>query len=94
MVEHESTLSSESNGTMKSDPYFRADRRRLLWGGACAAVGTVLWLAFAHPLVALVFIALAVALMVWLVPKVWRALRAIVNRAAGWLSGSTHRPSP
>ena len=58
------------------------------------AVGTVLWLAFAHPLVALAFIALAVALMVWLVPKVWRALRAIVNRVAGWLSGSTHRPSP
>jgi hypothetical protein len=58
------------------------------------AVGTVLWLAFAHPLVALVFIALAVALMVWLVPKVWRALRAIVNRVADWLSGSTHRPSP
>jgi Domain of unknown function (DUF4126) len=58
------------------------------------AVGTVLWLAFAHPVVALVFIALAVALMVWLVPKVWRALRAIVNRVAGWLSGSTHRPTP
>jgi hypothetical protein len=58
------------------------------------AVGTVLWLAFAHPLVALVFIALAVALMVWLVPKVWRALRAIVNRVSDWLSGSTHRPSP
>jgi hypothetical protein len=58
------------------------------------AVGTVLWLAFAHPFVALVFIALAVALMVWLVPKVWRALRAIVNRVTGWLSGSTHRPTP
>ena len=58
------------------------------------AVGTVLWLAFAHPVIALVVIALAVALMVWLVPKVWRALRAIVNRVAGWFSGSAGRPTP
>lgn len=58
------------------------------------AVGTVLWLAFAHPIVALVVIALFVAGMIWLLPKVWRALRAIVNRVAGWLSGSAGRPAP
>jgi hypothetical protein len=58
------------------------------------AVGTVLWLAFAHPIVALVVIALFVAGMIWLLPKLWRALRAIVNRAAGWLSGSAGRPAP
>ena len=58
------------------------------------AVGTVLWLAFAHPMVALVVIALFVAGMIWLLPKLWRALRAIVNRVAGWLSGSAGRPAP
>jgi hypothetical protein len=58
------------------------------------AVGTVLWLAFAHPIVALVVIALFVAGMIWLLPKVWRALRAIVNRVAGWFSGSAGRPAP
>jgi hypothetical protein len=55
------------------------------------AVGTVLWLAFAHPLVALIVIALLVALMVWLIPKVWRMLRAIVNRIVDWFAGSSHR---
>lgn len=58
------------------------------------AVGTVLWLAFAHPIVALVVIALFVAGMIWLLPKLWRALRAIVTRVAGWLSGSAGRPAP
>jgi hypothetical protein len=34
------------------------------------AVGTVLWLAFAYPVAALVVLALLVALMLWLIPKV------------------------
>ena len=58
------------------------------------AVGTVLWLAFAHPIVALVVIALFVAGMIWLLPKVWRALRAIAGRFAGWFSGTPRRPIP
>ena len=37
----------------------------------------VLWLAFAHPLVALVVLAVLVALMIWLIPKVWRMIRAL-----------------
>ena len=58
------------------------------------AVGTVLWLAFAHPLVALIVIGLLVALMLWLIPRVWRMIRAIVNRIADWFSGSGPRRSP
>ena len=58
------------------------------------AVGTVLWLAFVHPLVALVVIVLLVALMIWLIPKVWRMIRAIVNRVVDWVAGSSHRPAP
>lgn len=52
------------------------------------AVGTILWLAFAHPVVALVVLALLVLLMLWLIPKVWRMLRAIVDRVVGWLDGT------
>ena len=58
------------------------------------AVGTVLWLAFAHPIVALVVIALLVALMIWLIPKVWRMIRAIVDRIVGWFAGSHRRSAP
>jgi hypothetical protein len=58
------------------------------------AVGTVLWLAFAHPLVALIVIGLLVALMFWLIPRVWRTIRAIVNRIVDWFTGSNQRPAP
>ena len=58
------------------------------------AVGTVLWLAFAHPLIALVVIAALVAVMIWLIPKVWRMLRIIATRIAGWLGGHGNRHSP
>lgn len=51
------------------------------------AVGTVLWLAFTHPIVALVVIAVLFALMIWLIPKVWRMIRAIAVRIAGWFGG-------
>jgi len=27
---------------------------------------------------------------VWLIPKVWRAIRAIVSRIAGWFGHSQH----
>ena len=58
------------------------------------AVGTVLWLAFAHPVAALVVLAVLVALMLWLLPKVWRALRAIARRIGAWLGAGGHRPAP
>jgi len=44
------------------------------------AVGGVLWLAFAYPLAALVAVALALALTIWLVPKFWRFLRSSFGR--------------
>ncbi len=58
------------------------------------AVGTILWLAFAHPVAALVVLALLVALMLWLIPKLWRTLRAIVNRILAWFDGGGPRSSP
>lgn len=58
------------------------------------AVGTVLWLAFAHPIAALVVLAVLVALMVWLIPKVWRMIRALFRRILGWFdaAGPHHPP--
>jgi len=58
------------------------------------AVGTVLWLAFAHPVIALIVLALLVALMIWLIPKVWRMIRRIAQRVQGWFEGSSQRPAP
>jgi hypothetical protein len=57
------------------------------------AVGTMLWLAFAHPIIALCLLAVLVAFTIWLIPKVWRMLRAIMDRIIGWFDRS-HRPSP
>jgi hypothetical protein len=54
--------------------------------GEDLAVGTLLWLAFAHPVAALVVLAVLVALTIWLIPKVWRMLRAIVARVTAWFA--------
>ena len=54
--------------------------------GEEVAVGTLLWLAFAHPAVALAVLAVLVGLTLWLIPKVWRMLRGIVTRVGGWFS--------
>lgn len=58
--------------------------------GEDLAVGTVLWLAFAHPLVALAVLATLTLLMIWLIPKVWRMLRAIVARIRTWGSNGAN----
>jgi hypothetical protein len=54
------------------------------------AVGTLLWLAIAHPIAALVVLALLVLFTIWLIPKVWRLLRALVDRMVHWFDGSRH----
>ncbi|HEX7327356.1 MAG TPA: DUF4126 domain-containing protein [Casimicrobiaceae bacterium] len=51
------------------------------------AVGGLLWLALAHPAAALVVLAVLVALVIWLLPKIWRTLRRMFERIAGWFSG-------
>jgi hypothetical protein len=54
------------------------------------AVGTVLWLAFAYPVAALCVLALIVAFTIWLIPKVWRMIRAMAERVVTFFDGS-HR---
>src|SRR5438309_9139620 len=58
--------------------------------GEDLAVGTVLWLAFSHPIAALVVIAALVALMIWLIPKIWRFIRRLFGRLSG-ASGASMR---
>ena len=50
-------------------------------------MGTLLWLAFAHPVAALVVLAVLVGLTIWLIPKVWRMVRGIFARIASAWSG-------
>lgn len=49
--------------------------------GEDLAVGVMLWLAWEHPVVAIVVLALLCVLMVWLIAKVWRFIGRLVERA-------------
>ena len=53
----------------------------------------MLWLAFAYPIAALCILALLVAFTIWIIPKVWRMIRAIVDRVIGFFDRS-HRRRP
>jgi uncharacterized protein YjeT (DUF2065 family) len=53
------------------------------------AVGSVLWLAFTYPLVALAVVLVLTGLAIWLIPKLWRAFRRILGRVSGWFGGGT-----
>ena len=53
------------------------------------AVGSVLWLAFAHPLVALVVVLVLTAFAIWLIPKVWRMVRRLIERVLAWFGAAT-----
>ena len=88
-------------GTLAAGSHFTKAGSRMLintspepfsnWGTSLTedlAVGALLWLAFAHPAVALVVLALLVALVIWLLPRVWRAIRRIVLRILGWFGPS------
>lgn len=53
------------------------------WGASFAEDAMVLtgiWFAFQHPVVFLVLLVLFLILMAWLLPKVWRAFRALAQR--------------
>jgi hypothetical protein len=42
----------------------------------------VLWLAFTHPIAALIVLVLILALMIWLIPKIWRFIFALIRKVA------------
>ncbi len=61
--------------------------------GEDLAVGTVLWLAWAYPWVALGIVVASVLLMIWLVPKLFRLIARFFDRIAG-LAGTRRNGSP
>jgi hypothetical protein len=50
-------------------------------------VGTLLYLALAHPIVLLIVLALLILASLWLLPKLWRFIRAVSTRLARTLQG-------
>ena len=62
--------------------------------GEDLAVGTLLWLAFAHPVAALAVLAVPIALTIWLIPRVWRMLRTIIARVSSWFGQPTSARPP
>ena len=52
------------------------------------AVGSVLWLAFTYPLAALAVVLVLTGLAIWLIPKLWRAFRRILERVSGWFGAA------
>jgi Domain of unknown function (DUF4126) len=54
-----------------------------------AMVATGLWAMFAHPAVFLVALAIFIVLAIWLLPKLWRALKSIYTRLNHAFDGGT-----
>ncbi len=55
-------------------------------------VGVMLYLALAHPVAFFVALALLLAFAIWLLPKLWRFLRAFASRMARWFGHSDASP--
>ena len=62
--------------------------------GEDLAVGVVLWLAWEHPVAALIVLALLIVVMVWLIRIVWRFVRATIERLRGTFGGAHAGPEP
>lgn len=55
--------------------------------GEDGLVAVGLWLALAHPVAFLVFLALFVGIAVWLLPKIWCGIRLVIGRVARLVQG-------
>lgn len=56
------------------------------WGASFAEDALVMsgiWLALTHPLVFMLLLLLFLLLLVWLIPKVWRGVRLVIQRLQG-----------
>ena len=59
-----------------------------------AAVFGGIWLAWQQPLMFLFAFAAFVALLFWLLPRVWRGVRGMLRRVAGWLGNAAGQLMP
>ncbi len=58
------------------------------------AVIAGLWTALNSPVVFLVFLVLAIVLMTWLLPQIWRGIKLLFSRIAGFFRLGNRRHSP
>jgi len=52
--------------------------------------GGLVYLALAYPFVALAVIAVLVAFSIWLLPKLWRFIRTLIERIGRWFANASH----
>jgi len=50
----------------------------------------IVWVALTHPIVLLILLALFVGVLVWLLPKLVRGLRQLLQAVAGWFGGRSN----
>ena len=50
-----------------------------------ALAAGMVWFAFTHPLASAAILIVLVALMIWLLPRLWRGVRRVINAARGLL---------
>ena len=55
---------------------------------------TGIWAALTHPWLFVLFLALFICLMIWLLPRIWRALKGIALRVRNFLRGNQDNNTP
>ena len=53
---------------------------------------TAIYLALAHPIGFFIVLALLIALTIWMLPKLVRSLRAMIERIQRWFGAAAGRP--
>ncbi|MCK9505594.1 MAG: DUF4126 domain-containing protein [Porticoccaceae bacterium] len=64
------------------------------WGASIAEdlmVFAGLWAMFNHPLVFIALMVAFIALVIWLLPKIWRVLKAMMSKIRSWFSREDQR---
>jgi len=65
------------------------------WGASILedlAVFAGLWAALTHPVLFLIAFVVFIVLVIWLLPKLWRGLRAVARKIAGFFGGGSPPP--
>lgn len=67
------------------------------WGASLAedvAVFAGLWAAINHPVLLIVLMIIFIALMIWLLPKLWRGVKQVFRTITRWFRGKKDEPPP
>ena len=67
------------------------------WGASLAedvAVLAGLWVALNYPWLFLALLVIFIAVMIWLLPKLWRGIKTVFATLARWFGGGPDKPRP